>query len=54
MLANGNGSLQLTMAGGGDLSALLLDLSGSLNEPVIEIGAGSEPIVKCLASVLIW
>ena len=28
MLANGNGSLQLTMAGGGDLSALLLDLSG--------------------------
>ena len=28
MLANGNGSLQLTMAGGGDLSALLVDLSG--------------------------
>ncbi|MGA8195605.1 MAG: AsmA family protein [Acetobacteraceae bacterium] len=28
MLANGNGSLQLTMAGGGDLSALLVALSG--------------------------
>ena len=28
MMANGNGSLQLTMAGGGDLSALLVDLSG--------------------------
>ena len=28
MLGNGNGSLQLTMAGGGDLSALLVDLSG--------------------------
>ena len=28
MLAHGNGSLQLTMAGGGDLSALLVDLSG--------------------------
>ena len=28
MLANGNGSLQLTMAGGGELSALLVDLSG--------------------------
>ena len=28
MLANGNGSVQLTMAGGGDISALLVDLSG--------------------------
>jgi uncharacterized protein involved in outer membrane biogenesis len=28
MLTNGNGSLQLTVAGGGDLSALLVDLSG--------------------------
>jgi hypothetical protein len=28
MMANGNGSLQLTMAGGGDLSALVVDLSG--------------------------
>jgi AsmA family protein len=28
MVTNGNGSLQLTMAGGGDLSALLVDLSG--------------------------
>ena len=27
---------------------------GSLNEPVMEIGAGSVPMVKCLASVLIW
>jgi hypothetical protein len=27
---------------------------GSLNEPVMEIGAGSAPIVKCLASVLTW
>lgn len=28
LLGNGNGSLQITMAGGGDLSALLVDLSG--------------------------
>jgi uncharacterized protein involved in outer membrane biogenesis len=50
MLANGNGSLKLTMAGGGDLSALLIDLSGLQfgNALLSALGIPARNQIQCL------
>ena len=52
MLGNGNGSLQLTMAGGGDLSALLVDLSGLQfgNALLSAIGIPDRDKIECFVA----
>jgi uncharacterized protein involved in outer membrane biogenesis len=52
MLGNGNGSLQLTMAGGGDLSALLVDLSGLQfgNALLSALGVPERDKVECFVA----
>ena len=55
MAAGGNSTPSPTAAPPRTASFLISGIApGFLNEPVMEIGAGSEPMVKCLASVLIW
>ena len=55
MLANGNGSLQLTMAGGGDLSALLVDLSGLQfgNALLSALGMPDRDKIECFVADLV-
>jgi uncharacterized protein involved in outer membrane biogenesis len=52
MLSNGNGSLRLNMAGGGNLSALLQDLSGLEfgNALLSALGIPNKAQIRCLRS----
>jgi uncharacterized protein involved in outer membrane biogenesis len=52
MLANGNGSVQLTMAGGGDISALLVDLSGMQlgNALLAALGLPQRDKIECFVA----